>query len=311
MPIQNNLVPDWEFSTHAGTGATCDWTGWVETRTAGGGVTKVEETSVQVRFGAHAANLSTTNNAGVGSLVSAAYIAVDRAKHYVLRFNHWKVSGANSLKVIVTQYNAASADLGAPFTVTPAGAASWGLSTKVIHPNGEGGDAWAATVTKVKLTITVDTTVADWYVDGISFAPAETPARASFGTNIFATGYELAELTTISGPNATADTIEATSHNSDDWFREFIAGVKDGGEITLEGNAIFDPATSKHEERLTDLTLGTQRLFYVIFPSAIAEWTFYGNVTAFTTEAPYDDKLPISFTVKVTGKPVLTTASFA
>lgn len=311
MPIQHNLVPDWNFTAPVAGPPNADWTGWVETENNVGGIATVEAAVDYVRFGAYSLQLSITDNADSCDVTSAAYIPINNAAHYVLRFSHYKVSGADTCDIVIKQYSAVPADLGDDIVITPTGAAAWGTSQTVIHAAGDGGNDWNALCTQVKIIIRVDTTVANWRIDGVSLAPAEADHIASFGTNIFAGGYEIAELVGISGPDATADVIDATSHDSDFQFREFISGIKDGGSITLEGVAIIDLLTSYQNERYSDLVAGTTRVFHVIFPSAAAEWCFDGDVTAFSTDAPYDDKLPVSITVKVTGKPVLSTASFA
>ena len=48
----------------------------------------------------------------------------------------------------------------------------------------------------------------------------------------------IGNLTNISGPGITADTIDVTSHDSTGGYRQFIAGLIDGGEISLEGNLV-------------------------------------------------------------------------
>ena len=45
----------------------------------------------------------------------------------------------------------------------------------------------------------------------------------------------ISEVTSISAPNLTADTIDVTTHGSTGRYREFIQGLRDGGEITIEG----------------------------------------------------------------------------
>ena len=49
----------------------------------------------------------------------------------------------------------------------------------------------------------------------------------------------IAEVMNIDGPNLQQETVEVTSHDSTDRWREFIGGLKDGGEISFGLN--FSP----------------------------------------------------------------------
>lgn len=53
----------------------------------------------------------------------------------------------------------------------------------------------------------------------------------------------IAELTDINGPSRSKDTIDVTSHDSVDGFREFLAGLKDNGEVGMSGNWVPGDAT--------------------------------------------------------------------
>ena len=117
------------------------------------------------------------------------------------------------------------------------------------------------------------------------------------------TAQAVANVSNISGPGVTADTIDVTSHDSADTFREYVAGVIDGGEVTLEGNLISAAAGNTI---LTELTARTSTTCSVIMSTeANAFWTFDGIVTNFETQAPYDGKLGFNASIKVTGKPTL------
>jgi len=136
-----------------------------------------------------------------------------------------------------------------------------------------------------------------------------TAATHAFGTTLKKGATAIAELTNIGGPGVKADTIDVTSHDSPNKFREFLAGVKDGGEVSIEGNFIPTDTTGQVAayNRLID---GVQGIFYTFFPSAVGEWLFNGQVTALENTAAYEDQIGFSATVKVTGKPILSLASF-
>lgn len=110
----------------------------------------------------------------------------------------------------------------------------------------------------------------------------------------------IAQATSISGPNLEAEQIDVTSHDSPNRFEEFVAGIKRGGEVELELN--FDPSESTHEQILDDFDGAVQHNFQLVFPTSPAiTWTFAAIVTAFSPEAPFDDKLAATATFKLTG----------
>ena len=55
------------------------------------------------------------------------------------------------------------------------------------------------------------------------------------GTVLFGTTNTISELTTITPPNFSADTVDSSTHDMSDIFRTFIKGLVDAGEINLEG----------------------------------------------------------------------------
>jgi len=310
MGIQGNLAPEWSFETYAGTGATYDVTGWTETRTNGAGAATVEEQTVTVRFGAASLHLEGTAADSVAKVVTTSAITVDKTKHYILRFSHYKVSGGDNLTVTIIQYNSSHADLSDNITVTPAGSAAWGTSQTVIHAAGDGGSDLHANCAEIKIQIQVTGAAASWYVDGVSFAPNEGEPQSAFGSKLFVGGYEVAELTNISGPTLATDALDVTSHDSANAYREFVSGVHDGGEISIEG-FLYTGDTNGQNVLRGDVQDGGSGLYHFIFPSAVAEWLFTGYTTSFAEGANFDDALRFSATIKLTGKPVMSLASYA
>lgn len=116
----------------------------------------------------------------------------------------------------------------------------------------------------------------------------------------------IANVTNIGGPERTRETIDVTSHDSPDQYMEFIGGLKDGGEISLDVN--YDPAETTHDldDDFDDTTARNYQI--VILPDTEDEhtWAIRGILTQLGDEFPYDDKMGRSMTIKVTGKPVLT-----
>jgi len=113
----------------------------------------------------------------------------------------------------------------------------------------------------------------------------------------------VAGLTSIGGLELSADTIDVTTLDSDGAYREFIAGFKDAGEVSLEG--YLELEEGKGQKDLYDLfESGGTEDFTISFPNG-AKWEFKGVVTGFGTSADLEDPLSFSCTIKVSGKPTL------
>ena len=114
----------------------------------------------------------------------------------------------------------------------------------------------------------------------------------------------VAELTNISLPNFSADDIDVTTHNSADYFREFIKGLTDAGEITLEGVFNYTDYQTIYNG------IGTLSLYSatIAVPTTPSETKWLANVYVKSLDGgvPHDDKMDFSASVKITGKPSLT-----
>lgn len=123
------------------------------------------------------------------------------------------------------------------------------------------------------------------------------------------TSYEtIAQVVDLVPPAIARDSVEATAHDSPEAWREFIKGLKDGGEVTL--TIQWDPALGSHSganglysDLGEDVTIPSWR---ITFPDAdTTTLTFDGFLTAFPIVTPLGDIMTADITLKVTGKPVL------
>jgi predicted secreted protein len=134
--------------------------------------------------------------------------------------------------------------------------------------------------------------------------------KFGFGTTLSATLNgsltPIAELTSITGVEMSADEIDVTSHDSPNGYREFLQGLRNGGSVTIEGNFIADAS----QEGLADLfDSGATVAMEIEFAGNVATWAFDGFVSALSTDAPMDNKISFSATIKISGKPVLSVGS--
>jgi len=138
----------------------------------------------------------------------------------------------------------------------------------------------------------------------------DNQAQRSLGTKLkigATTAKVVAGLTSIGGLELSADTIDVTTLDSDGGYREFIAGFKDGGDVSLEGYFYGDTGQM---ELYNLFESGNTESFKIEFPEAFGvSWAFKGVVTGFGTSAALEDPVGFSCTIKVSGKPTLSTSA--
>jgi predicted secreted protein len=112
----------------------------------------------------------------------------------------------------------------------------------------------------------------------------------------------IGNVTSIGGPSLARETLDVTAHDTADGWREFLGGLKDGGEVSLDIN--YDPA--EHDSLVDDFDDDQPRSYQLVFPtSPPTTWGLKAILTGFEPEAPHDDKLAASISFKVSGKPTL------
>jgi predicted secreted protein len=131
----------------------------------------------------------------------------------------------------------------------------------------------------------------------------------SQGTVLKLGANSIAELNSIGGLSLSADSVDVTTLTSTDGFREFIAGYKDAGEVSLSGN--FKPNdTNGQAALLTNFIDGSTDEYTIVFPEDLGyEWSFDAFVTGYSTAASLDGQVTFEATLKVTGKPTLTVSA--
>lgn len=138
-----------------------------------------------------------------------------------------------------------------------------------------------------------------------------TSGVPAFGTFLIWNYRKVLEIASISGPSQSRDTIDLTSHDSPDKFREFVAGPIAGGEISLEGNLIVGDALGQIAFH-TDMQGGTKRNCFIVLPMAVgAALSFAALAKGFEGSYPFDEKIGLSGSLQVTGKPTLLTVQSA
>jgi hypothetical protein len=108
----------------------------------------------------------------------------------------------------------------------------------------------------------------------------------------------LAEVSNITPPSDTVDTIDATHMASPNRTREFIQGLIDPGECSFDLN--FIPGNSADDAIQAWKAAGGRKNCRITFPNSVT-WTFAALLTGYEPAVPVDDKMTATVTLKVTG----------
>jgi predicted secreted protein len=114
---------------------------------------------------------------------------------------------------------------------------------------------------------------------------------------------KIANLTSIGEIGVESEEIDTTDLDSPNNYKEFIAGSKDAGEVSLAGNIKNE---ANVEKMLALAEAQTVEEWVVEYPSG-AKWTFSAFVKSFKDgEKTTDGLATFSATLRISGKPVYT-----
>jgi len=106
----------------------------------------------------------------------------------------------------------------------------------------------------------------------------------------------IAEINAIVGPSTKRDSIDATTFDTEEGYREFISGFKDGDVVAL--NMSFTRDT--FELMVSDF-LDDEYKYYQILFSDESIIAFEGFINKLPLELSADDKIKVNISIKVTG----------
>lgn len=116
----------------------------------------------------------------------------------------------------------------------------------------------------------------------------------------------IADLTSIGEIGVESDEIDVTTLDSSSGYKEYIAGFKDAGEVSLEG--IIKSETAM--EAMLALAESQAIEEWTIEAASGSTWVFDGFVKAFKEgEATVDGVRGFSGSIRVSGAPVYTAAT--
>lgn len=128
-------------------------------------------------------------------------------------------------------------------------------------------------------------------------------ASSGLGTTLTFNGNIVSDVTKIGAVELTADAQEVSNQSST--AKEYISGMPDGGEISIEG--FLYPGDTNGQIAMKNAVGGAAVACSINFPAAFAaSWSFNALVTAFSTgDVELEGGLPFTATLKITGLPVL------
>ncbi|WP_294189076.1 phage tail tube protein [uncultured Sphingomonas sp.] len=120
---------------------------------------------------------------------------------------------------------------------------------------------------------------------------------------------KLAEVTNVTMPNEQVAEVEVTHYESPGRSREFIPGMSDAGEITVEMNWV--PGSEADALIAAAKADGKVRTFRIVTPpdDNAQMYTFPGFVRGFERGLPMDDRMTATVTIRVAGAVVQADAS--
>jgi len=132
-------------------------------------------------------------------------------------------------------------------------------------------------------------------------------ATLGYGTTLKWNDKTVIRLTKIGKVTPKVAKLDATTFGSSDYYKEYLPGMIDPGEVSIEG--LFRPDDTEGQKAMyDDMNSREVREFIITFPSTIAATTWTGNAYIMDF-APGDitpeNLIKVSMTLFITGKPTL------
>ena len=117
---------------------------------------------------------------------------------------------------------------------------------------------------------------------------------------------KVVEIIDISGPSMSRDVIDVTNQDSTDGWREFVPGLRDGGEVGITANWIpvsgtQDGTTGVLSKFRDDILHNWQIITADDGSSGTMDIDFAAVVTSFSPTLPLTEQGKLDFTLKISG----------
>lgn len=112
----------------------------------------------------------------------------------------------------------------------------------------------------------------------------------------------ISNIVDITTPNMERDMIETSDIDSEDGYRDFITGWKNGGSVTFNMNF----TRSGYDIMFADFNDDEKKEYRIIIPDDVnSTFQFYGYVQSIGMPITLSEQIKAITTIKVTGKPTL------
>ena len=125
-------------------------------------------------------------------------------------------------------------------------------------------------------------------------------AQLGFGSDFKRGATSVGEVLSINPPSLSRDAVDTTHMKSPEGWREFLFGLKDGGEVSFEIQS--KPSSPAYQALVADFDNPNPESYSIEFPDG-STWSFSAGITGMETSDPMEDKITTSATFKITGKP--------
>lgn len=135
---------------------------------------------------------------------------------------------------------------------------------------------------------------------------AQSKAITGQGTIFKRNGSPIGEINSIDGPTKSRETIEVTRLEDVDGYRQYIAGLREPGTVTLNMNFTRD----NYDLLNADFESDTIQTYAIELPDEDETvFSFSGFVTELPISIPIGDKITCDVTIQISGKVNQSTAS--
>ena len=132
---------------------------------------------------------------------------------------------------------------------------------------------------------------------------ASTTPQVAYGTIVTWNAHDIGHMMDIGYSGISLEPIDLSNHDSTSFFKEYGAGMLDGGELTISLRFIPGDTTGQ-KYFLADLKARTERQVIITLPDSTT-WTFDALPTGFNDFVfNYEGSIDASIKMKVTGVPV-------
>lgn len=130
------------------------------------------------------------------------------------------------------------------------------------------------------------------FIGGLTFQRGDGASPEVYSTVV--------EVNTLGGFGKTNPLVDVTSHDSTS--REYIAGLSDGSELSVDGNRVHS-SPSVQDALIADVDAGTTRNFKITLTDGTTPivYTFSAVCQSWEITPSFEDKVTIAYTLKITG----------